>query len=262
MAEPSGKKSAVVWVSLLVATLSITSAVMLLLMPLHFRTDKFWLTFSSVIFAEFLSFGYPMVMTARQKGKNPDTPVQLTMGMVILSYDIGVGILAILAIVTISFSHLLVFHLLLVLILILVSGGLILSGMQVRETAQDLGQQRATLIQLKQDFNRVLDRMNLIEHKAMKQAKEALTELKENMTYSTAESLPMTEQVDQELSACLREIQEELLELERVIGGEGREMKDDELPSDAQEYRRSILQKAKEMKQILARREELIGQLR
>ncbi|MBI2190882.1 MAG: hypothetical protein HYU36_02710 [Planctomycetes bacterium] len=255
---------------LLLATAAVTVAVMLLILPAGYRTDKFWLTFGFLLFAECLTFGYPMAITRRQEGKDKraDVPVRLTEEMVILFYDLGVGTLVIAAMTPLSFNHLLVFHLMLLLSLILASGSLFLGSMQVLGIAQELQEQRAPLIHFKQEFGRLRDRAHLIEHEGLMPAREVLESLDEDVSYSTTESLQGSQNVDHELVTCLHEMGDALSRIEKAVSDPVSQIKG---PNDGpgqtgqpnlQESLRSFHAKAREMKQILARREEVIAQLR
>ena len=179
-------------------------------------SGKTWLTLCSFLFAEILSFGYGILMSHNSAQMSKTFPYQFTaIGMIVI-YDFAIVILAMVALTSISLEWLSAMHTLSIVMLVIGIAAYNIGGNIVDDIETTDRQERQLAAEWKQQIASLSLMSSTLECSSSEDISKWLTSLSEELEYATSESLPGSEEVDNDIS---HEINELHLELESIANG-------------------------------------------
>lgn len=164
------------------------------------QPSKFWVSLIAVIFAEVLTFGSSIWLGSRAGFDNKLFPYNLSLIGMITVYDVGVVLLTLLAITPINSEWIVSLHLLLLLgVAISLAafhfGGGLVEQIETKDTMQrQVARSQISLI------DDLVDRTSRLNCDGSDAIREAVSSVREDFEYASAESLPGSESVDNEIN--------------------------------------------------------------
>ena len=174
------------------------------------RNGKFYISLISILIAESLILGYPFF----SKLTNVNTPLVLGGYTIFWFYGLATLILSYIATTNIAFNLLLAIHLIILLFLAFLSGFSFIGKLFISDIAETRADQKQPYIEMKEQFNQICDRLNLIEYPELQTVKVHLEKIKEDIRYSTSECLDETKAINVRLNNQLTEIQKSVNSIE------------------------------------------------
>lgn len=131
MAQGHGKMGAGVLVAMLLATMVATAVIALLVVPPDLRGDRFALNLGFILFAEVITFAWPIYEASRNLAQQPTFPFNLGMGSLLFVFDVGIALIAALSATAIGWLWLVSLYIVWVLLLALFAGTWLLGARHV-----------------------------------------------------------------------------------------------------------------------------------
>lgn len=102
------------------------------------------------------------------------------------------------------------------LFLVFLSGFAFIGKLFISDIAETRTDQKQPYIEMKEQFNQIYDRLNLIEYPELQTVKVHMEKIKEDIRYSTSEYLDETKDINIRLSNHLAEIQTSIKSIENL----------------------------------------------
>lgn len=254
-------KSASLLSLLMALSMGVTFTVAFLLFDDAHRAVRFWLSLGTILFAEFILFLHPISLIIYGSRIRRNIPLHLVPSLLSSGYLIGVLVLAVIATTPISITSLMVLHILLGFALLLGVGGIGLANIYFSKMDSQTSAERKPMITLVNRCAHIRDRLAMINLDSSINLKNDFGKFcDEDLHYATGETVSGAEKLDDEINTCLDEIESRVMSLEGVpIPAD----QTGETSSDGHAHRLSEAhQLVKRLRQLLGRREALIGELR
>ena len=244
----------------MLVTVAVTITIAFLFSSESVRGNKFYLSLITLVFAETLLFFHPIQLTLRGEQSRNTLPISFGSYIVYVFYAIGVSILVAVALTSVSFNVLLAFHLILFLGLCLFIGGTSISGIFADSNHRKNIKERVPMISFKTSFANICDRLAILEFSAVKDLTRKYQQFRdENLEYVTSQSIPGSENVDNEMTSFLSKIDVSITELENQCQTDTEKIQNENDVISQIELLAKMLDK---LTQILERRENVISHLR
>lgn len=184
--------------ALLATLLATTLTVGFLLVDAESRTMRFWLSISSLLLAELLMIGYPLLLSIDAQRDTVRLPVRFGVFTTLLGYGIAGVVLAFVALSPISMTWLLMLHVMTLGILISMLLILRIMGNKIHQSASEL----ADNTQFMRDLRRRVGVLKLNRNLSV-EVLQAMSHLNESARYSNPESSPSTRIIETRLNEAL-----------------------------------------------------------
>jgi hypothetical protein len=199
--------------ALAAGAIAVTITVAYLLTEPQARGDSFFLSLGFILLAELFLFAGPHLV--RTGGGVQMAPWHIGMSAVPVLYAIGVGCITVAAVCDtpwrILVSAQLIWLLLFFIALVIVRS----AGKRIAESGAVDRSQRAAFSGLITDLNAICDRLELLSGAEIAALRQQAGRLREDMKYSTHDSLPAAGPFDNQLAVCFVEINTVLDSFER-----------------------------------------------
>lgn len=233
-----------------VVTLAVAWTIAFLVVGAEARVNTFYLSMAGLSLGLTLVFMHPILMLKAGMKGSSSLPIQFGIGLVLFAYLAGtIGLLLVAAFGALGFTTLVALHLGLFLAMILVFG---LSGMasgNARAMAERDKAARSFLTGFRFRFRGLADRLGVMKAEGLGQVKSRFATMRDEVLgFADPDSLPGSEEIEQELNACLGGLEQLVAELES--GG------------DAAEVGPRLLRELERMKLQVELRNQLLKELR
>jgi hypothetical protein len=173
------------------------------------HSANWWMSLSTLLWAEVLSFGFAIAWSVRGSSSNT-FPYNFTAVAIIVLYDIAVVILAFVALTAISPEWLGTLHLggflLAILALLAYFGG----GMLVSDIAKEEATQRVAYTNIVSHTQSLVDFASTLRGEGASHIQQAIVAFREEVEYITPETMPGTDAADASVTQHLKALQSTL----------------------------------------------------
>ena len=189
-----------VQILLMIATIVATVFLFWLVAGFEDQSSKFWVSFSSIIFAELLTFGSSIWLSKSSGFDNKMFPYNLSLISMVFLYDLGVGLISLLALtpvpsnVVASLQVILLIGMCVLLTAFYYGGGLI-NQIEVTDSLQ-----RKPATSHRNLIYGLLNRASKLTGDDGTAIQDAMTSLQEELEYATSESMPGSEHIDDQIN--------------------------------------------------------------
>jgi hypothetical protein len=212
------------------------------------HSTNWWITLSTLLWAQVLSFGFAIAWSLR--GSNTNTfPYNFAAVSILVIYDLAVVLLAFIALTSISPEWLGTMHLSVFLLALLGLIAYFAGGMMVSDIADEEVNQRVAYSGIVAQAQALVDMSARFQGDGAAHINQALAAFREEVDYITADTVPGTEAAEAAVTQQLRAVQEML------TGLTGDVLEDDTVlvPFDRQMQQLAIAVKQREAAMLAAR---------
>ena len=216
------------------------------------KPAKFWVSLCAIIFAEVLTFGAAIWLGNRSDFDNKMFPYNLSLLGIISSYDVSVLFISLIALTPIGSDWIVSLHVLLLLfVCIMITafhyGGGLVSRIEVTET-----QQRKPAIWHRSQIADLVDRAGRLNGVGSESIQSAINSLQEELEYATSDSLPGSENIDNEINTQIGQL------TGLIIAAENCGSNDEAATATAKE----LVEKTTDLKTSISKRDRMMMELR
>ena len=170
------------------------------------QPSKFWVSLFAVIFAEVLTFGSSIWLSSRSGFDNKMFPYNLTLVGLVTVCDIGVVILALLALTPIDSAWIVSLQIILILGVCIGIAAFHFSLDTVEQIEIRDTEQRKTANSHRNQVDDLLDRTSRLTYAGAEAVQEAVSSLREELEYASSESIPGSETIDNEINTQIGQL--------------------------------------------------------
>ncbi len=214
----SGGRSAALMGVMLTVVVGVTVTLALLLVESAERTDVFVLSLGAIIFAELLFGGVPIYQTLKPSTNRSAFPHQAANQYVLGLYLAATLVAAGIGMAGVSFTVLLVIHLVLAVGVMLMSGVLGLASSRAGASDVQLAQERAPMEAMRARFKRASDRLALLDDEGLAEVKGRVGETEEALRFASSESVAGIAATDGDLATEIGKVEASVDALESLLG--------------------------------------------
>jgi hypothetical protein len=211
---PDGKT----WVVnvLLTASLAITVAVGLLIVPQQCWDTRFFISLGMMLLAELQLFLLPRLLPRTTNATLPWRASQVWMSTAYMVAALAMGAVALL---DISLHQLIALHALLFFGLVFGIGTTSLASGHAQATKVEFVQRQVKFLDWRERFGGVCDRVQLLDAAEWEPLKKAFEKMRDDLRYVDRESLPGAESAEAEVGHCFDDLDRKVETLESAVAG-------------------------------------------
>ena len=252
----SKSRSTGVLLMLLVTAVAVTIAAAFLL--ISDRGNIFALSLCGIVLAELLFGGFSIKQSMTDEQNRSALPHHAGILYILGLYLLGTFIVAGLAFAGLSFNVLMVIHLVMLLGVALLSGGLGIASSAAHGADQKLAEERGPMQSMRNRFASLVDRLSLIDSADTASLKSRFDAAKEALRFASSESVQGIAEIDAEADTCIAKLKAHIEALEGMANAETVEGEENPLTGELKQTDSGVTR----LEQVLQRREQELKRLR